>query len=395
MTRPAPVLALDSLVHVRPLGAFGVPAYQSHAQLQALLNARKRADLAAYFSTPLHDPERGEIRWVAPMAGEARRWSQLDPDARARARERLQAVHQGLLEQISQLSSAPATGPGGGRAFAELLGHAMQVPATGEHLHFMADQPVIDFWGFADARGLSVDPALQCLSGRDTPPEPAPPAPAVLPTPPAPLPPPASQAPARPWRWRRALLALAAGLGLLALLLAFGSLGRCSDRPAPAAEPTPPRTEGRKAEQALDIPPGALERGDLSFLEGDWQLGDDRLIQYWDTPDQVTGSGRRVLSFGRDGTGRAHFVERRQHGRGQTDGPAYPPCSGSMRASTDGRVLVIDQGPCEVADNKGSGTGPSRQECRRTETGRTLCESVNQSDGRRWQAHLNRLTDAR
>ena len=126
--------------------------------------------------------------------------------------------------------------------------------------------------------------------------------------------------------------------------------------------------------QNLKIPPNALEKGDLSFLEGLWQLGDGRLSEYRFRPQDVTATNRTVMQFSRDGQGRVYAVERRD----ARSGRPLPATTGNLRVYTDGKRLIIER------DNG------SRHECILRPDGQTHCYIVN-SDGVRWDAPLRRL----
>ena len=369
------LLARDKVDRYRSVGAFGKPAYQSHVQLRAMLLARRKPELANYFARPVHDAELGELQWRAELPGMARRMHELGPEEQAQATEAMVRIRAELLAFVAELRRGSAQG--GGAAFASLLEQAMKVPAVGDFVHFVGTQPVIAFWGFEDQTGASLDPAARLPAADAN--GPAAPA-AAVPAAVAPL----DEVPAtthplrhgrRRWAWWLLLPLLPA-----ALWLAFGR--GCAQQAPPTAQ--------RKAGQALTIPPGALERGDLSFLEGDWQLGADRLTEYRDHPTNIVGSGRNVLHFGRDGKGTTSMVERQRHAGNRRSGTAFPDCSGSLRAHTDGKKLFFEQGECQVPGRPGMGFDGSRHECVLSPDGRTICYNLN-DDGHRWEAPLRRL----
>lgn len=386
-------LARDAVDRHRSMGAFGKPVYQSHTQLRALLQQRRRPGLADYFARPHFDADSGEIRWTTELPGSARRRTDLDAEAQARVDARLIALH----DELDALG-AELRGQGGGAAsFASVIEQAAKVPAEGDFVHVVGDQPVIAFWGFEDANGRSVDPSLEARA-RAALPLAAPATPSSTPTaavttpPPAHAPaafvpePPAAAAPAvalakpRGSRWPWLLLLL------LPLLLALAwMLSRCNaSSPIPLNPDGVPKTAGRDAVAPLDIPPGALERGDLSFLEGVWQLGEHRVNVYEGRPDNVVGSDRVVLRFERDGSGDAHLVERLRRGA------AAPDCSAKLAARTDGKKLYFERVACATPGRRDLEVGSSRHECVREANGRTLCYGVN-TDGVRWAAPLKRL----
>lgn len=378
MNTPGAQLAHDKLDRFRSLGAFGKPAFQSHVQLRAMLLAQRDPTLANYFARPTVDPEAGELRWHAPLPGEARRVRDLGPDEAQRAVAEMRRIRDALLDFIVQLRRQGGSQPGGAAAFASLLEQALKVPEQGDFRYVVGTQPVIAFWGFEDAAGASVDPAAQL----PLPPAATPsPLPAVAPPPEAAPPPLAVPVPVRrkrPWWWW--LLWALLALGLVALLLFL--MRACTVVPTPPG--AVPDTTGRKAEQLLEIPPGALERGDLSFLEGAWQLGEERLRAYQGRPDNVVGSDRLVLRFGKDGTGTNHAVERLRHGKAVAD------CSGGLNARTDGKKLMFERLACNVPGQPGLALNGSKHECLIEAGGKTMCYGINQ-DGVRWEAPLRRL----
>lgn len=383
MSRTGPLLAREPIAQYRSIGAFGSPVYQSHEQLRALLVAQRMPGLARFLSIPVYDKESAELRWHAESGTTVEPLSSLRGQARADAEARLHTLGRQRDEAARRLRERAERPGGANAAFATLVDEAFRVPNAIDFIHVVDGEPVACFWGFANGRGESVDafavpPALHAAAPM------APPlAAAAVPAPLA-----VAERPRRSWqRW---LLLL-----LVPLLLAIAwALSHCSTPVQPAAdlEAQPMSdTTGRRAEKSLDIPPGSLERADLSFLKGQWQLGDDRLTIYRGGPANVVGSGRAVLEFNADGTGRNSLVEQREHGKGTTEGPSLPPCSGKLNATTDGKVLTIDLGPCAREGDPSNALGGGRAECRRTPEGRTMCETVNQRDGVRWEASLRRI----
>ena len=371
MTATGALLAHDKIDRYRSFGAFGKPAYQSHVQLRAMLSSKRGVRFANYFAKPTFDPDLGELRWTAEVPGSARGWHEMSPEEQSQRALDLEVIRSGLLGYVQELRAQGGSQPGGAAAFASLLEQAMKVPAQGDFLYFVGEQPVIAFWGFENQNGASVDPAALA-------PQLA--APAVpSPAPPLADPPPAApvvEKRGRPWWWWLLWLLLAL---LLLALLAWLLPRACTTPPAGRLD-----TEGRKAEKMLEIPPGALERGDLSFLEGNWQLGEERLRAYQGRPDNVVGSDRLVLRFGKDGTGTNHAVERLRHGKRVDD------CSGGLKARTDGKKLYFERLDCNVAVQPGLGLNGSKHECLVEKDGRTMCYGIN-NDGVRWEAPLRRL----
>jgi len=205
------LLARDKVDRYRSFGAFGKPAYQSHVQLRAMLKAKRGEAIANYFAKPTFDPDLGELRWTAEVPGTARPLAALSPDEFTRGVEALDRVHRQLVGFVDELRAQGGSQPGGAAAFASLLEQAMKVPADGEFLYFVGEQPVIAFWGFEDRNGASVDPAV--AAPRLAAPV-APPAAMAAPAMPLPVEPARRK---RPWWWW--LLWLLLALLLLALLL--------------------------------------------------------------------------------------------------------------------------------------------------------------------------------
>lgn len=208
------LLARDKIDRYRSYGAFGKPAYQSYVQMRAMLRSKKGDWLANYFAKPTYDPDAGELRWTAEVAGNVRSLQQLQGDDFQRGVEALDGIHRQLQQFVQELrqqgqAAGTAAQPGGAAAFASLLEQAMKVPTSGDFLFFVGEQPVIAFWGFTDPDGRSVDPAL--LAPRMVPAAAEPVAAAT------PLPVPVEEKRKRPWWWW--LLWLLLALLLLALLL--------------------------------------------------------------------------------------------------------------------------------------------------------------------------------
>ncbi len=372
-------IAHDKVDRYRSMGAFGKPAYQSYVQMRAMLLTQRKPALANYFAKPTYDPDLGELRWTAELPGAARRLGELGPDEFVRGVDSMGRIHAELQTFIGELRSKGGGQPGGAAAFASLLEQAMKVPAQGDFLYFVGEQPVIAFWGFEDLTRGSVDPAAQApqLAAPA-----APAAPVVEPVvaPPA-LAPVVAEKRKRPWWWW--LLWLLLALLLVALLLFL--VKSCMPTPPLAmGAGGVPDTKGHKADRMLEIPPGALEKGDLSFLDGVWQLGEERLNAYQGSPDNVVGSDRLVLKFGKDGTGTNHAVERLRRGA------RVPDCSGSLRARTDGKKLYFERLGCEVPGSSQNSVMGSQHECLVEANGKTMCYGINK-DGVRWEAPLRRM----
>ncbi|OUL98852.1 hypothetical protein [Variovorax sp. JS1663] len=235
-------LAHDRVDRYRPLGVFGKPAYQSHVQLRAMLKAKRGDKVANYFARPTYDPDLGELRWTAEMPGTARGWHEMSGEEQVQRALDLEVVRSGLVSFAQDLRTQNAGQPGGATSFASLLEQATRVPADGNFLYFVDDQPVIAFWGFEDQNGFSVDPSA--LAPKSSPaPKGEPVVAAAATTEATPV---AAAAATRPawWKW---LLWLLLALLLLALLF-FGLRGCKSDEAdgslfgLPSAKPTDPTT---------------------------------------------------------------------------------------------------------------------------------------------------------
>ena len=153
------LLARDKIDRYRPLGAFGKPAYQSHVQLRAMLLAKRGPKFANYFAKPTYEADTGELRWTAEIPGEARGWHTMSAEEQAKRALDLEVIRSGLASFAQELSAQGGTETGGSQAFASLLDQALKVPAQGEFLYFVGEQPVIAFWGFETQAGASVEPA--------------------------------------------------------------------------------------------------------------------------------------------------------------------------------------------------------------------------------------------
>lgn len=208
-------IAHDKIDRFRSLGAFGKPAYQSHVQLRAMLRAKRGERAANYFARPTYDPELGELRWNAEVAGPARGWHEMSEQEQADRALDLEVIHSQLKSYAGELREQSGGDPGGAASFASLLEQALRVPKSGQFLYFVGDQPVIAFWGFEDHDGISVDPAAQAprYAAPAAPITPVAGAPAAIAAAAVPV----AERKKRPWWWWLlwALLALL----LLALLL--------------------------------------------------------------------------------------------------------------------------------------------------------------------------------
>ena len=165
------LLAHEKIDRYRPLGAFGKPAYQSHVQLRALLVSKRGPKFANYFAKPTYDADAGELRWTAEVPGEARGWHTMSPEEQAQRALDLEVIRSGLASYAQELRAQGGDAQtGGSQAFASLLEQALKVPAQGEFLYFVGDQPVIAFWGFETHTGASVDAAAMVpqFAARDT-----------------------------------------------------------------------------------------------------------------------------------------------------------------------------------------------------------------------------------
>lgn len=224
-----PLLLADDIDRFRPAGAFGQPAWQSHAALRALIQQRLGERCADYLAVPVLDPDTRVMRWTASRGGAAPQpWATLEPAQRERFALDVQDIRGRLAALAVELRQGAGTGT---RAFGSLLEQALKVPASGSFLFQVGDQPMIAFWGFEDQQGRSVDPAIGLAAAAAST---TPPARGARPPPPLPSAPeragPNTPSTARtdtvrrrPW-WQWLLFGLL-GLTLLALLL--GTLRAC------------------------------------------------------------------------------------------------------------------------------------------------------------------------
>lgn len=369
----------DQIDRYRTLGAFGMSAWQSHAQLRAMLLARLGPRCANYFARPVHDALKGELRWYAELPGQARAWNQIPPGEQHELRPILDEVDEELTGFVRDLRTKSGSQPGGAGAYASLLEQAMKVPTHGDVLFFVGKQPVIAFYGFETLGSGSVDVAA---------------VPAASPAVNSVHVPEANLRLERPWWW---WLLLLFALLVLILVLATG-MRACMNMEAPAlvtatktdslanreplVNPAPPNTRDLLPRGELNIPPGALQKGDLSFLQGLWHLGDGPLDAYDGSPKNVVGKDRLTMQFGRSGEGHRYGTERVRRGKQVAD------CVGEARATTDGFKLNITLGRCN------SPSGPSmsetRMECLNEGARETVCYVLN-NDGHRWKAPMRRL----
>lgn len=254
-------LAHDRIDRYRSLGAFGKPVYQSHVQLRAMLKAKRGDRLANYFAKPIVDADLGELRWTAEVQGPVRAWHEMSPEEQAERALDLEVVRSGLLGYARELREQAAGQPGGAASFASLLDMATRVPAQGDFLYFVGDQPVIAFWGFENHDGSSVDPSAQAPRYASVPAAHLPPAQPAAPPLAVQTEAPIDQGRRRPWWWWL-LWGLLAALLLLALLL---GLRGCDDgvrqgidalSPASAPDAMPPAASEPAASSPLPEPPG-------------------------------------------------------------------------------------------------------------------------------------------
>lgn len=327
---------------IRPFGAFGKPIYQSHVQIRAMLMSRAGRQVADYFARPVYDPDNGELHWIAECPGSVMSASEVPEFERMALADAAHQVHESLARLIGELRRKGDGQTGGATAYAVLLEQAMRVPAEGEFLYFVGQQPVIAFWGFETIAGRSVM-AVETPLGK------------------APAPPPPSSESQGGWLSR--LWSVTARLS--------------------ADTAKVPQTQGGQVGSGLSIPEGAANRGDLKFIQGLWQLGEGLLDVYRGNTDNVIGEERCTLAFSGRGRGHRHITERVEQGQ------PVAPCSGGARARFEGRKLIITWE--EIIDHDGSAKAAGRMECESNEQGETICHVVN-SDGHRWEAPLRQLT---
>jgi hypothetical protein len=258
-----PLLAQDKIERYRPLGAFGRPAYESYVQLRAMLLAKRGAKFANYFAKPSYEAQTRDLRWTAEVAGTARGWHEMAPEEQAQHALELEVVRSGLKSFAQELRAQSSLELGGSQAFASLLEQALKVPAQGDFLYVVGDQPVIAFWGFETQSGGSVEPTAAAPAYAPA----ARPSAAGLATPVAG----ATAATAataagtavlvrkRPWWW----LLLWILLGVLLLLALLWLLRSCTERAplgldVPFADKGVPPDTAKPGETALPDQPGTI-----------------------------------------------------------------------------------------------------------------------------------------
>lgn len=419
----AQFLAQSDPASGQPIGVSASPVHTLHARVRSILLARLGQTHANLFAMPVAGAD-GRISWSTEVSGPAVRASSLSPDER----QRLQQRHDRLVSDIQALAQTMAAEGPSSLLVSQILQHSVRTP-PGDWLFSVGGRPVLILWGHAAPGEVVPDVAASAAilaAARVATPEPA-----RL----------EASAPDQPGRrisawWLLPVLATLLVIGLTLLLRGWGGgaaipaalqaqldsahqtnieLSRlleekqqpslqCTPDPVhrepPTAEPPdrPPvrapksdpdravsgLTQGRRAIDPLKIPPGALEKGDLSFLKGLWQLDDDRLATYrsGDPSRTVTGSNRVVLEFDASGSGSFHRVEGMRHGPGESRGAPVPDFSAPMRVQTDGKTLTI---LVELSQGR-----ITRLECTPQPSGHAQCMAVN-SDGHRWEAPLRRI----
>ena len=224
--RVGALLAREPASRYAPIGVHGQPVSDAYVTLKAALLQRFGPAHAACFARPDRDRRDETIGWIADIPGEARRWTELDPEEQVRRALDLEMYRADLQAYAETLRAASAGGSDTtARSIAALLDQAIIVPDA-SHVHFIGDQPVLSFWGFRGADGngvvgLGLAPPAAAAAA----------APAAVPVP---------EEVARPW-WRR-LLWLLPLLLLLALLLLWLLWGQGCSMLAPVV-PEPPAIE--------------------------------------------------------------------------------------------------------------------------------------------------------
>ena len=319
-----PLLARDKIDRYRPLGAFGRPAYESYVQLRAMLLAKRGPKFANYFAKPNYEAQTRDLRWTAEVPGTARGWHEMAPEEQAQHALELEVVRSGLKSFAQELRAQTSRDAGGSQAFASLLEQALKVPAQGDFLYFIDEQPVIAFWGFETQTGGSIEPGAVAPAY----------APAAARAPAAGLATPVAATTAatvataagtavlvrkRPWWW----LLLWILFGLLLLLALLWLLRSCTEH-APIGPDVPFADKG-------GVPPGTTP-GDTS-VPGQ----PDTTVTPGDTgtPGTVTqGPDGRPLVPG-DGGQTGVDVGRNTNPDAPPDGTGQPPVDGRDVARTD------------------------------------------------------------
>ena len=230
-----------------PLDVQGRQLLAAHEQITAILASRLGQAHGDLLARPQADAD-GAVQWTTRLAGEVQPAGALPEDERARLQQRAER----LLNDIRGLAQQMQAEGGTGQIVGQMLERAAMRP-DGDWLYSVGGKPVLAMWGHANAplppaampgpssppgssgapgtAGTPVSAAAAAATPASAPAsaDPAAAAIAQLGASAAPASAPAAAAPAAAGRGR--LLAVIAGLALLALL-AFLGLRGCADKPA-------------------------------------------------------------------------------------------------------------------------------------------------------------------
>jgi hypothetical protein len=398
------LLAQSSPKSLRVLGSHGRAAWHSHAPIQSLIRQsirdRGRAErVAAFFASPVLEPDGEVMSWYAAARGFARPWSMLGEDERRRAEGEVSEI----CRELSELAVAIRSRSSGGGALAEVIEQALRRPETCDSLFLVGDQPVSVWWGFQD----------QPASADTAPPAALPPLPQWPPAKveseptqsPAPEPVPPAAVSERPavWRWMKWLLL---ALLLILLLMAVFALRGCErwpwDRDGAAEEPGPPIAQPVAPEQAaasgatavapdapapqqprsgdhIEIPKAAQESSRVEFIAGRYVLGSEGalsdgtrgrfLINSLGQEPRDPQPIRLELEFANDGIGKEVTTFVQAGGR----------CEGRASATmNDGQLTIKLHGAICSGVPRRAELSPLEVNCS-VQSGRTVCSWVNPS----------------
>jgi hypothetical protein len=417
------VLATEPTRRYQPIGVHGQPVFESHIQLKAALTQRFGPGYADSFSKPDQDARDETIRWVAEIPGEARSWRDLTPEEQTRTALALEAMHADIKSYAAEIRATSKDTSA--LSFAALLDNALSIPAI-DHVHLVGETPVLSFWGFQGVQASTLvhlqppPPAAAVMA-------PAAVAPAVatpwwkhllwllplllllalllawlflgqgctdpkvtLPT----VPPVAD--PEKPLEEKpleeKSGVPVVPGTGGIAvpdgngtIPPASGTLPVAPDTPrAPATDsppppttpptvPPPPRPDAPPGD-AMQIPPDAAQKGDVTFLDGLWRSRRGLIDN--STGEELT----QYYRFGQNGTGET--VVRRSDGT-----ECKAPARGAFK---NGQLVLEEEGNLVCPD--GRTYDRSQTQCDRTASGVTTCYGVN-PDGSRYRVGLEKPKD--
>lgn len=422
------VLATEPTRRYQPIGVHGQPVFESHIQLKAALTQRFGPGYADSFSRPDQDARDETIRWVAEIPGEARSWHQLTPEEQTRTALALEAMHADIKNYAAEIRATSKDASA--LSFAALLDNALSIP-TIDHVHLIGETPVLSFWGFQGVQASSVvhlpppPPAAATIA-------PAAVAPIVATVPwwkrllwllplllllalllawlfwghgctdpklTVPTVPPVTE-PEKPFEEKPGTPVApgTGGIGIPNPAIPGTDPGSVTPPPAgtppatpnappPAADtppqipppatpptvPPPPKPDAPPGD-AMQIPPDAAQKGDVTFLDGLWRSRRGLIDN--STGEELT----QYYRFGQNGTGET--VVRRADGS-----ECKAPARGTFK---NGQLVLEEEGNLVCPD--GRTYDRSQTQCDRTASGVTTCYGVN-PDGSRYRVGLEKPKD--